>query len=493
MTHLVRLCLLSLLVSSLAADEWRLSWTEDFDQDGEVNPAVWNYRTGYVANEELQWYLPGTSNVIVEDGMLVITAKKERIPNPNYDPDAPESDWKVSREYSDYTSGRINTRGKKEFQYGRLEVRAKIPKGLGMWPAIWMLGGNIKDAGWPECGEIDIMEFVGFQPNKIHANIHTEAFNHKIRTNKGDTITVEKPWEDFHVYTLEWTPSEISMFFDDQKYFTFEKKPEYGEAEWPFDQPFFLIFNIAVGGVWGGRHGVDDSIFPQQMKVDWVRYYEKPSGYASTERPAKVFEEVDGVLTFEAEDYSKQELTGVRAWHLTTADITPGIKPDPDPNHAEGASGGAYLEILPDTRANHGEKLVWGENFTNNPGKMAILHYPVYFNNPGKYWIWARAYSTGTEDNGIHFGINGEWPETAQRWQTTQKRQWHWESRQRTADVHHGVKGILTMEITDPGPHTLMISMREDGFELDKVLLVNREDYEPGGMGPEPVVMSNGE
>jgi beta-glucanase (GH16 family) len=137
-----------------------------------------------------------------------------------------------------------------------------------------MLGTNIDAVGWPECGEIDIMEYVGFAPDTIHANIHTEAFNHVDGTAKGSSIHVEAPDEAFHTYAIEWTPDKIDFFVDEQNYFTFENTGE-GIAEWPFDQPFYLILNAAVGGSWGGQEGIDDAIFPQPYRIDYVRVYEQ--------------------------------------------------------------------------------------------------------------------------------------------------------------------------------------------------------------------------
>ena len=201
-----------------------------------------------------------------------------------------------------------------------------------------------------------------------------------------------------------------------------------------------------------------------------------------------MFAEKGGLVAIEAEHFTQQDLTEKRAWYLTTQENTPDSQSDGDPSHIEGASRGAYLEILPDTRRNHGEKLIGGENFSNEPGKLAVLSYPVHFETPGTYWLWARAHSTGSEDNGIHFGIDNTWPETAQRWQTIVKNQWHWMSAQRTLKVHRGVPGILTLEVPSAGVHTIHVSMREDGFELDKILLVNRKDYAPEGLGPDSVV-----
>ncbi|MBC9868113.1 MAG: DUF5060 domain-containing protein, partial [Opitutae bacterium] len=197
-----------------------------------------------------------------------------------------------------------------------------------------------------------------------------------------------------------------------------------------------------------------------------------------------VFEEVDGLVAFEAEHFFKQETFGMRAWHLTTASRLVGLQPDPDGPHVVGSSGGAYLEILPDSRWTHNEELIRGENFSNEPGKLAILSYKVHFNNPGRYHVWARVYSTGSEDNGIHFGLNGQWPESGQRWQTVKKRAWQWDSRQRTEKVHVGVPGLLYLDIPSAGQHVINVSMREDGTELDRILLTSNSQYTPENQGP---------
>lgn len=197
-----------------------------------------------------------------------------------------------------------------------------------------------------------------------------------------------------------------------------------------------------------------------------------------------VFAEKDGLVAIEAEHFFQQTSTEKRAWYLTTQESAPEIAPDGDPSHIAGAAGGAYLEILPDTRRTHDDKLIVGENVSNEPSKMAVLSYKVHFDTPGKYWLWARAFSTTSEDNGLHFGIDGAWPETAQRWQTVVKNRWHWKSAQRTKEVHIGVPGILTLDVPTAGEHLIHLSMREDGIALDKILLVNRQDYTPQGLGP---------
>jgi hypothetical protein len=194
----------------------------------------------------------------------------------------------------------------------------------------------------------------------------------------------------------------------------------------------------------------------------------------SIAEPDLVFEEKDGFVAVEAEHFLTQEKDEVRAWYLTTFDNEPELKPDADPNHVAGASGGAYLEILPDTRKNHGEKLITGENFINQPGKMAVLSYKVHFNTPGKYYVWVRTHSTGTEDNGLHVGIDGTWPESGQRMQWTGKRNWVWGSKQRTEKVHTGVPGILFLNVEKPGEHIIHFSMREDGFEFDQWMMTTK-------------------
>lgn len=238
-------------------DGWRLVWADEFDVDGLPDPSRWTYEEGLIRNDELQYYTRARpENARVENGALVIEARREA--------------W----EGADYTSASVTTRGITSWRYGRIEVRAKLPTGRGMWPAIWMLGENIDEVGWPACGEIDIMENVGFDPDRIHANVHTEAFNHVLGTNLGEVIDLPDPHLDFHVYAVEWRPDRIEFFLDGERYFSFENSGA-GPAEWPFDTPHFLILNAAVGGAWGGQQGVDDSIFPQRYYIDYVRVYEE--------------------------------------------------------------------------------------------------------------------------------------------------------------------------------------------------------------------------
>ncbi len=199
-----------------------------------------------------------------------------------------------------------------------------------------------------------------------------------------------------------------------------------------------------------------------------------------------VFEEVRGYVAVEAEHFFKQTLTDKRAWYRYTARSRPKVEPDGDPVHIVGAGGGAYLEVLPDTRRSHGDKLIKGENFSNEPGKMAVLHYKVHFNTPGRYYVWARICSTTTEDNGLHVGIDGTWPESGQRMQWTTKRRWVWGSKQRTKRRHTGEPGKLYIDVEKPGLHEIAFSMREDGIEFDKWLMTTKKVKKLEGLGPAP-------
>ena len=210
-----------------------------------------------------------------------------------------------------------------------------------------------------------------------------------------------------------------------------------------------------------------------------------------TASPNLVFAEKDGFLAVEAEHFFEQTKADTRAFYHVNADSKTDIKPDGDPRHIGGASGGAYLEILPDTRRTHGDKLIRGTNFAPEAGKMAVLSYKIHIKNAGRYYFWVRAYSTGSEDNGLHVGIDGQWPASGQRLQWCNgKHSWFWESKQRTEKQHCGEPHKIFLDI-DEGEHTIHFSMREDGFEFDKWLMTNDRDFKrPGGVGPKTLVHS---
>lgn len=187
--------------------------------------------------------------------------------------------------------------------------------------------------------------------------------------------------------------------------------------------------------------------------------------------PAALPEERNGLLEVEAESFSGQEKTGKRKWVIQSA---------PDSSHAGTASGGAYIEVLPDTRRTHDDALIHGENFANQGGTLAVVHYRVRITTVGRYHVWVRAYSTGTEDNGVHVGLDGKWPETGARMQWCEgKNSWRWESSQRTEQKHCGEPGKIWLDIEQAGEHTISFSMREDGFEIDKWLISRDATFRP--------------
>lgn len=256
--------------------EWKLAWSDEFDRDGLPDPAKWACEEGFVRNQELQYYTTGrTQNARVESGHLIVEAHKEQFPNARYRADAPERRWQEQRQQADYTSASLITRGRAAWTYGRIEVRAKMPSGRGTWPAIWTLGTNISTVGWPACGEIDILEYVGHEPGVVHANVHTRGFNHNRGNGRGARLSLPDAETAFHVYALEWTPQKLEFFVDDRKYFVLENDGT-GVDSWPFDAPQYLILNLAIGGAWGGQKGVDDAIFPQRLTIDYVRVYQRP-------------------------------------------------------------------------------------------------------------------------------------------------------------------------------------------------------------------------
>ncbi|QDK79193.1 glycoside hydrolase family 16 protein [Spirosoma sp. KCTC 42546] len=238
----------------------KLIWSDEFNVNGLPDSTKWGYDVGGNGwgNNELEYYTAKRlENARIENGKLIIEARKEAYEGKNY------------------TSARLLTRGKVEWKHGRIEALAKLPAGRGTWPAIWMLGSDISTVGWPRSGEIDIMEHVGFDEGVVHGTIHTEAYNHAKKTEKGKAISIKNVSTAFHLYAIEWTPDQIDFFVDDQKYYTVQKSVLGSEvAQWPFEQPFYLILNVAVGGNWGGQKGVDESIWPQRMEVDYVRVYQ---------------------------------------------------------------------------------------------------------------------------------------------------------------------------------------------------------------------------
>lgn len=246
------LIIVSVQISFSQKIKRKLIWEENFNGK-KLNEKNWNFELGDgcpncgFGNNERQIYTK--TNHKLKEGKLIITAQKQD---------------------SSYTSTRITTAGKQEFQFGKIEARAKLPVGKGIWPAFWMLGSNIKTIGWPKCGEIDIMEYVGRNPQTIYTTLHTEdSHGNSVNAKVTNFPNIE---EGFHIYAIDWTKNKIEFFVDNVSIYTFQPEIK-NENTWPFNQKFFILINMAIGGNFGGPE-VDDTIFPQEYIIDYVRVYQ---------------------------------------------------------------------------------------------------------------------------------------------------------------------------------------------------------------------------
>ena len=276
-TLISRLFLVLILFAGISSnaqkkDKWKLVWKEEFNYTGLPNPKKWSYEVGHIRNNEQQYYTNARKeNVWVSKGVLAITGRKESFPNEFYSKENPT--WKTKDSTTQYTSASINTLGKVGWKYGRIEVKAKLPHGGGIWPAIWMMGTNRTEVGWPKCGEIDIMEFIGNQPKDIYGTMHYPDPNSKANKSNGNKVVAENLEDDFHVYAIEWNEKTIDIYFDNNKYLSFPVDSAGLGDDNPFRKPFYLLLNLAMGANWPGP--IDDSVLPQQFLVDYVRVYEK--------------------------------------------------------------------------------------------------------------------------------------------------------------------------------------------------------------------------
>lgn len=243
----------------------KLIFSDEFDYEGKPDPTKWTHATGgNWHNNEIQYYTDRLENAFVKDGKLTLVALNEKMGTRNH------------------TSARLTTYGKFSFKYGKIEMSAKLPSGKGSWPAFWMLPDSIREGVlWPLCGEIDIMEYAaGVDPKALHVSLHSQLYNHTINTQETAVTSLEGLSEGFHKYTCEWAEDEISFSVDDKIIATFYKnKRTNGEAKeaseeaWPFDQPFHLLLNLAVGGMFGGE--VDDEQLPYTYEIDYVRVWQR--------------------------------------------------------------------------------------------------------------------------------------------------------------------------------------------------------------------------
>ena len=237
-----------------------LVWNDEFKYTGALDSTKWGYdlgsENGGWGNNEKQYYTNSLSNVKADGDNLVITAKKEKYGSFNY------------------TSARVVTKNKADFTYGYFEVKAKLPSGIGTWPALWLLPTDNVYGGWPNSGEIDMMEMVGTRPNHVLGSIHTRNYNwyNGISVSKGESIDVDDTINDYNLYAVEWTEDYINFFVNNELYFTFNNEGDGDYKKWPFDQDFHLIFNIAMGGTLGGT--ISNLFTETSMTIDYVRVYQ---------------------------------------------------------------------------------------------------------------------------------------------------------------------------------------------------------------------------
>lgn len=265
--------------SSSPPEGYALVWSDEFDKDGPPNPQNWIYETGFVRNQELQLYRP--ENVRCEHGLLILEARRERLPNPDYRENADPKDWKHARAHADYTSGSIKTRGKHEWLYGRFEMRARIPIASGLWPAFWTVGTA---RPWPACGEIDIMEFyrstllanAAWATDKPGVARFDDAKIPIAKIAADAGFATPEAWSaEFHTWRMEWDRAQIQLFVDDRllnQVDLEQARNQTPDQAHPLREPQHIILNLAVGSTGGDPSG---TAFPARFEIDWVRVYQR--------------------------------------------------------------------------------------------------------------------------------------------------------------------------------------------------------------------------
>ncbi len=252
---------------------WKLVWSDEFNapNGSPVDSTKWISETGGGGwgNNELEYYTARLANASLQNGNLVIKVLQEKYTGTDG----------VTR---NYTSARLKTQSKFSQAYGRFEARIKIPRGQGIWPAFWMLGDDVDKAGWPLCGEIDIMENIGKEPALVHGTIHGPGYSGAKSLGAPDSLAANQPFaDDFHLFAVEWEPNTIRFYVDAHLYSTRTPADLPPGAKWVYDHPFFILFNVAVGGDWPGNPDTS-STFPQTMLVDYVRVYSRASSVAGS-------------------------------------------------------------------------------------------------------------------------------------------------------------------------------------------------------------------
>ena len=258
MIRILAIIVLFLISSSIQAQKYVQVWGDEFNTQGLPDSTKWGYEIGKIRNNELQYYTSKRmENARIEDTVLIIEARKEKFSG------------------ADYTSASIISKGIGDWKYGKIEISAKVPTGKGTWPALWMMPTNSKYGGWPRSGEIDIMEYIGVEPQKLHYTCHFEGTNGTGHQSSGTGSTyITNPYNQFIKYTLIWTPDKIEWYANDRKFHEYRKQPSFDYRSWPFDKEFYLILNLAYGGSWGGYAGVDDTKLPHKFLIDYVRVYQ---------------------------------------------------------------------------------------------------------------------------------------------------------------------------------------------------------------------------
>ena len=259
--RLLVLILFAPVLAGAPAEKWKLVWSDEFNGN-KLDYSKWGVEENAFGggNHEMQIYTDRAKNVRVAGGKLIIEAHKDNA--------------QIAGTQRPFSSGRVRTKHRGDWRYGRIEVRAKLPAGQGLWPAIWMLPSEWKYGGWPNSGEIDIMEHVGHTEGTVYGTVHTGLYNHLNGTDVGGSTNLDSVNNKFHTYSIEWSEEKIDFFVDEKNYFTFKNDQKGISRTWPFNENFHLIMNVAVGGNWPGSPD-NTTIFPQHLVVDYVRVFER--------------------------------------------------------------------------------------------------------------------------------------------------------------------------------------------------------------------------